>query len=98
MGKDIERLSELIRSQPGGNPLSGDAFLFFGKKRDTVKVLRWDGDGFILYKKRLETGTFELPRFKPGQGLCRLDWETVFMIARGIPLRRTNLRKRFNMQ
>ena len=60
MNKGIECLSELIRSQMNANPLSGDAFLFFGKKKDMVKVLRWDTDGFILYQKRLEEGTFEL--------------------------------------
>ena len=51
MNKGIECLSELIRSQMNANPLSGDAFLFFGKKKDMVKVLRWDTDGFILYQK-----------------------------------------------
>ena len=33
------------------------------KKRDMIKLLRWQEDGFILYQKRLEDGTFELPRF-----------------------------------
>lgn len=84
MNKGIECLSELIRSQMNANPLSGDAFLFFGKKKDMVKVLRWDTDGFILYQKRLEEGTFELPRFKSSQGLCKLEWEIFFMIMKGI--------------
>ena len=39
MNKGIECLSELIRSQMNANPLSGDAFLFFGKKKDMGKVL-----------------------------------------------------------
>lgn len=56
MGKGIECLSELVRSRMNANPLSGDAFLFFGKKKDAVKILRWDTDGFILYHKRLEGG------------------------------------------
>lgn len=98
MGKGIECLSELIRSQPGGNPLSGDAFLFFGKKKDTIKVLRWDTDGFILYQKRLEIGTFELPRFNPSQGLYEIRWETFFMIMRGLPLRGTPPRKRLKIE
>ncbi|MDB9151254.1 IS66 family insertion sequence element accessory protein TnpB [Parabacteroides distasonis] len=62
-----------------------------------VKILHWDTDGFILYQKRLESGTFELPRFKPDEGLCKLQWETFFMIIRGIPLRSTRLRKRFKI-
>ena len=50
MNKGIECLSELIRSQMNANPLSGDAFLFFGKKKDMVKVLRWDTDGLFYIK------------------------------------------------
>ena len=97
MNKGIECLSELIRSQMNANPLSGDAFLFFGKKKDMVKVLRWDTDGFILYQKRLEEGTFELPRFKSSQGLCKLEWEIFFMIMKGISPRSVLLRKRFKI-
>jgi hypothetical protein len=67
----------------GANPLSDTAFLFFNKKRDAVKILHWDTDGFILYQKQLETGSFELHRFKPEEGLCKLEWETFFMIIRG---------------
>lgn len=97
INKGIECLYELIRSDMGTNPLNGDVFLFFSKKRDMVKILRWESDGFILYHKRLETGTFELPRFKPLQGLYKLEWETFFMIMRGIPLRAAHLRKRLKI-
>ena len=93
----IECLYELIRSEMGDNPLNGDVFLFFSKKRDQVMILRWESDGFILYQKRLELGTFELPRFKPGQGFNKLQWETFFMILRGIPLRTKLSRKRFKI-
>lgn len=97
MNQGIECLYELIRSQAEVNPLGGDAFLFFSKKKDTVKILRWDVDGFILYQKRLEQGCFELPRFKPEEGLQRLEWETFFMITRGISLRSAHARKRFRI-
>lgn len=97
MNKGFECLYELIRSEMGVNPLNGDAFLFFSKKRDMVKILRWESDGFILYHKRLEIGSFELPRFKPSQGLYKLEWETFFMIMRGIPLRAAHLRKRLRI-
>ena len=97
MGKGIEGLHSILCSQSQCNPLSGDVFLFFSKKKDTVKLLRWDTDGFILYQKRLEAGTFELPRFQPDKGLCKLPWETVYLIMRGIPLRSFGLRKRFKI-
>ena len=98
VGKGIESLYELIRSEQQHNPLSGDVFLFFGRQKNQVKILRWDTDGFILYHKRLEEGTFELPRFEPGKGLQKLSWETFFMIMRGIPLRNTTFRKRFRIE
>jgi transposase len=97
MGKGVESLGELLRSEPGCNPLSGDAFLFFGRKRDAVKILRWDKDGFFLYYKRLEAGTFELPRFEPHKGLCELSYETFFLLLRGLPLRQISRRKRFRI-
>lgn len=97
MNKGIECLYELIRSDMEANPVSGDVFLFFSKKRDMVKILRWESDGFILYHKRLESGSFELPRFKPLEGLYKLEWETFFMIMRGIPLRSGPSRKRLRI-
>ena len=62
MNLGINGLYKLVRSEMSQlSPVSGDAFIFFGKRRDGVKILRWDGDGFLLYYKRLEGGTFELP-------------------------------------
>lgn len=98
MGKGIEALYELIRSEQQHDPLSGDVFLFLGRKKDAIKILRWDKDGFILYQKRLEEGTFELPRFKPDKGFEQLSWEIFFMIMRGIPLRNTSFRRRFKIE
>lgn len=64
MNLGIDGLFKIIRSQMKElSPISGDIFLFFGKNRQSVKILRWDGDGFLLYYKRLEGGSFELPVF-----------------------------------
>ena len=54
-GKGIECLYELIRSQMGADPLNGEVYLFFNKKRDLVKILHWDTDGFILDFQRFDT-------------------------------------------
>ena len=69
MNLGIDGLFKIIRSQMKElAPISGDIFLFFGKNRQSVKILRWDGDGFLLYYKRLEGGSFELPTFNPHTG------------------------------
>lgn len=94
MNYGIEKLFELARTRMGISPLEGDVFLFFGKKKDTIKILFWDGDGFFLIQKRLEVGTFELPRFRPHTSYQKLSWETFFFIMRGIPLKNLRLRKR----
>ena len=45
----------------GRDPLSGDLFVFRNRKGDRLKILAWQGDGFALYLRRLERGTFAFP-------------------------------------
>ena len=58
MRKSFDALSGLIDTHFGQNPLCGHLFVFFSKQRDRMKILFWDIDGFVLYYKRLESGTF----------------------------------------
>ena len=59
MRKGIDSLFNLIQAESPLSPMSGDAFVFFSKNRQSVKLLRWDTDGFLLYQKRLEAGVLE---------------------------------------
>lgn len=61
MRKGFDGLSGLVREGLLKDPLSGDVFIFFNKRRTHVKLLLWERDGFSLYHKRLERGTYELP-------------------------------------
>lgn len=54
----FDGLSGMVQTHFGQNPLSGHYFVFFSKRRDRMKILSWDIDGFVLYYKRLEKGTF----------------------------------------
>jgi len=56
--KGFDGLYGLVVSQLGGNPLSGDCFLFVNRGRTRAKVLLWDGTGLCIYQKRLERGRF----------------------------------------
>ena len=78
-------------------PLTGDVFLFFPRHRRSVKVLRWDGDGFILYHKRLERGTFEIPPFDAASGAFRMPYTTLELIMRGVSLRSARYRNRMRI-
>ena len=55
-------LSGLVRSQLHADPLSGHLFVFFNRKADRLKILYWDRDGYAIWQKRLEVGTFEFPK------------------------------------
>ena len=61
MRKGINGLYKLVRSEMKMSPLTGCVFIFYGKNHQSIKLLRCDTDGFVLYQKRLEKGTFEIP-------------------------------------
>lgn len=54
----FDGLAALVRNTLGMDPLSGSLYLFLGHKRDRIKILFWDHDGYALYSKRLERGRF----------------------------------------
>lgn len=59
--KSFDTLCEVVRAALGRDPLSGDLFVFRNRHADRVKVLFWDGNGLVLYAKRLERGSFRFP-------------------------------------
>ena len=59
--KGIDSLAGVVRSVLHGDPLSGDLFVFKNEAGDKLKILAWMGDGFALYLRRLERGTFAVP-------------------------------------
>ena len=62
MRKGYDGLAGLIRNEWKKDPLLGDVFIFLSKQRNKIKLLHWQNDGFVIYSKRLEKGTFELPK------------------------------------
>lgn len=58
----FERLGGIVRERMRREPRSRALFVFFGRRRQTVKVLSWDGTGTVLWYKRLDDGVFEIPR------------------------------------
>lgn len=97
MNLGINGLSKIVSNELKQPVLSGDVFIFFGKRRQMVKLLCWDGDGFLLYQKRLEKGTFELPLFKAGQKAVEMPYRTLSAIMRGVSLRSVRYRDRLRI-
>lgn len=62
MRKSIDGLAAIVQQNFQLNPFQNSLFLFCGHKRDRMKVLYWEGDGFVLLYKRLESGSFQWPR------------------------------------
>ena len=61
MRKGFDALPEVVREGLGRDPQQGDLFLFVNRKQNYCKVLWWDGEGYCLFVKRLDTGVFPVP-------------------------------------
>jgi len=57
----FDRLAGIVGERVGREARSGALFVFFGKRRDALKVLFFDGSGMCVFYKRLDRGTFRLP-------------------------------------
>ena len=91
----FDRLAELAQVVTGQDPLSGHLFLFRGRGGDRLKILYWDKDGYALWYKRLEEGSFKLPRIEPGQASVELRPSELAMLLDGIDLRSIRRVKRY---
>jgi transposase len=83
MRKSFDGLSGLVRGEMKQEPMSGDLFVFVNRRRDFVKALYWDWDGFALWAKRLERGCFSLPE---GEEL-QIDRTSLALLLEGVKAR-----------
>ena len=60
--KQIDGLSMLVTDSFNMQPTSGELFVFYNRRRDKIKILYWDNDGFALWYKRLEKSKFIIPK------------------------------------
>lgn len=91
MRKGFDGLAAVVQQHLGQDPFSGQIFAFRGKRGDLLKLLLWDGQGFLLVAKRLEKGRFVWPN--PAAERVRLTPAELAMLLEGIDwraLRRTD--------
>jgi len=89
MRKGFDSLSGIVTNEMQNNVLGGDVFVFMNRRRNHIKLLLWEGDGFALYHKRLERGTYELP------ATAVLTSQQLNLLLQGVVLKSVRHRKRY---
>ena len=93
--KAFDGLCSIVRDGFGDDPFGGDVFVFFNRRRDRIKLLTWDGNGFWLFYKRLERGTFESLSLPEGVTRCEVERARLSMLLEGIAVKSVSFRKHF---
>lgn len=94
MRKGFDSLCGMVQSQMSLDALSGSVFIFMNRRRTQVKLLLWEGDGFGIYYKRLEKGTYELPIVNSPSSTLILEARQLQLILQGISLKKIVYRPR----
>ncbi len=94
MRQSFDGLSGLVQECFRQDLLTGHLFLFVNRRRDRIKALYFDHDGAVIWYKRLEAGTFQLPSPTTGEGI-ELQPAQLALILSGIDLASARQRKRF---
>ena len=95
MRKGFDGLAQMVRDGIPQDPLSGHLFVFSNRKRNRIKILYWDRDGYAVWMKRLERGTFRWP----APSATHVEWTGAELAAvlGGIDLKDTRRRPRFTL-
>jgi len=95
MRKSFDGLSGFVHNFVDRSPIQGEVFAFINKRRDKIKLLHWQGGGFVVYYKRLEEGTFELPEYDVSDGWLTMNYTEMVMVIDGLSIKNTLKRKRY---
>jgi transposase len=90
----FNRLTGLVAERLGRDARSGALFVFFGKRREALKVLFFDGTGVCLFYKRLDKGTFRIPVAAEGETLIAIEERELDDLLDGVDLEATLVARR----
>lgn len=93
MRKGFWGLSKIVMGQMCHSVKNGDGYVFINRRGNLLKMLLWEGDGFSIYYKQLERGTFEHPK----DATNGISYEQLLLILRGINSRKIEKRKRYRL-
>ncbi len=77
------------------DPTTGHLFLFFNRRRDRVKILFWDQDGFCIWYKRLEEGTYQMLTTTNDPEGIEIEYSQLVKLLGGLDLRTGRRRRRY---
>jgi transposase len=95
MRKSFHGLAAIVKYKMHREVVNGDIYVFISKRRNAIKLLRFETDGFAIFYKRLEKGTFEIPAHDPGSGTLVLSDNELIFILKGVSLKRIKYRPRY---
>jgi len=95
MRRSFDSLAMMVRAIIKQDPLSGHVFIFRNKRGNCLKLLYWDRDGYAIWYKRLEKGTFNIP-VNITEDYC-LEHHQMAMMLEGIEFTGIKRRKRFSL-
>ena len=96
MRKSFDGLHALVREHLELDALAGHLFVFTSRRRDRVKILYWDRDGFAVWSKRLEEGTYAVPFGDSAEERRReITTQELGFLLSGIDLKQATQRKRY---
>lgn len=96
MRKSFDGLCGVITGSMEQDPLSGAVYIFINRRRNRIKLLLWDNDGFWIFYKRLEKGTFQIPVVSSETSCLKVSYDQLVLILQGIDLTSVKHRHRYH--
>jgi transposase len=93
--KGFDGLCGLVIEHMQRDVVEGGVFIFVNRRRNAIKLLKWEGDGLAIYHKRLEQGVFEEPKKSADSKQMIIDADQLSLNLQGISLSSVVRNKRF---
>ena len=98
MRRSFDGLCSLVTNAMHMDAFAGHLFVFSNRRRDRVKILYWDRDGFAVWAKRLEEGTYAMPFSEVTENRCEISGQELGALLSGIDLSQARRRKRYQLK
>ena len=95
MRKGFDALCGTVYNEMKLDPLNGDLYIFINRSRNQIKMLHWQHDGFAIFYKRLEKGTYEIPITENNSSQANIPAEQLLFILQGVVLKSVKKKQRY---